>query len=224
MLAGASGLAGVSAQAPSGAVKVEQGTFRILVDGQQVGQEEFEIERQENTIQARGRLRLDAQGQHIEETSTLTLSLTYEPRSYEWKRTQPPGQFLKARFEGTKATLELSSGDTELVGREFLLEDTRVAVLDNNLFHHYLFLVRQYDFSRGGPQPVRILIPQEALPALVTLEDNGLHAVAAKPDSPTLRRLRMTSEDNEVWLWLDDRGRLVRISVPGVKVEVVRSP
>lgn len=224
MLAGVSGLAGLSAQAPSGAAQVERGTFRILVDGQQVGREEFEIERQESTIQARGRLRLDVQGQQIEETSTLTLSLTYEPRSYEWKRTQPPGQFLQARFEGTKATLELSSGDTELVGREFLFEDTRVAVLDNNLFHHYLFLVRQYDFTRGGAQPLRVLIPQEALPALVTLEDNGLHAVAAEPGSPALRRLRMTSEDNEVWLWLDDGGNLVRITVPGANVEVVRSP
>ncbi len=199
-----------------------RGAFRILVEGKEIGREEYEIERLANEVRARARLVLEAGGQKVEETASLALSPTYEPRSYEWKREKPAGQFLRVRFEGPKASQEFSLGGSETEQREFLFENTEVTILDNNFFHHYLFLVRRYDFTHGGPQPLRIFIPQEALPALVTLDNRPAEGAPPAPAEAKLRQLRMTTEDNEIWLWVDENGELVRLSVPSAKVEVVR--
>lgn len=213
---------GVSWQAPAKIPGPGRGVFRILVEGKEVGREEFQIEQQANEIQVRARLTLEAGGEKAEETAELIVSPTYEPRRYEWKRVKPAGQSLKVQFEGNKAALEASLGGSAADQREFLFESPAVTILDNNFFHHYLFLLRQYDFSRGGAQQMRILIPQEALPALVTLSDQGGETPKPEGAQPGLRRLRMTTEDNEVWLWVDPNGELVRLTVPLANVEVVR--
>lgn len=216
---GLSSRAGAQTAKSSGAAR---GAFRILVEGKEIGREEYEIEHLANEIRARARLVLDAGGQKVEETASLTLSPTYEPRSYEWKRERPAGQFLRVQFEGPKASLEFSVGGSETEQREFLFENTEVTILDNNFFHHYLFLVRRYDFTRGGPQPLRIFIPQEALPALVTLDNRPGEGAPTGTTEAKLRQLRLTTEDNEVWLWVDENGELVRLTVPLAKVEVLR--
>lgn len=215
--------AGLAPQVPGPSPAIERGAFRILVDAKEVGREDFEIERKADQIRARARLALEADGQKVEETALLTLSPAYEPRSYEWKRTKPAGQFVRVRFDGMQAALEFPLSGTDLDQREFLFETTQVVILDNNFFHHYLFLLRHYDFTRGGTQSVRILIPQEVLPALVTLEDMGMENVTDGQTQRSLRRLRLRTEDLEVWLWVDENAALVRLTVPQSKVEVLRT-
>lgn len=221
LIAWAGLLGALAARAPDEATA--RGAFRILVDAREVGREEFEIERSAEEIRVRARLRLTASGKEVEETATLTLSPNYQPRGYEWRRTRPAGTFVRVRFEGSKAALEFPLSATELDRREFTFETNQVAVLDNNFFHHYLFLLRQYDFGRGGVQSVRILIPQELLPAVVTLEEVKGEPANAGQGSQPLRRLRMKSQDNEIWLWVDENAGLMRLTVPQGKVEVLRS-
>ncbi|MFQ5816541.1 MAG: hypothetical protein ACE5H2_01120 [Terriglobia bacterium] len=217
-------LGALAAQVPGQVPRVAHGIFHIRVEGKEIGREEFEIERRATEIHARGRLTLRAGGRKVEETTALTLSTRHEPLRYEWKRTQPAGQFLRVQFQDNKAALEFSSSGTDVERREFIFETAQVVILDNNFFHHYLFLLRHYDFSRGGVQSIRILIPQEALPGIVTLEDQGLESVNAGETTHTLRRVRVTTEDKEIWLWVDEQGKLVRLTVPEAKVEVVRTP
>ena len=214
-------LGGLLAQGPASTPSTARGAFRILQGGKEVGQEEFEIEWSAEEIRARAQLTLKVEGKKVEETATLTLSPNYEPRSYEWKRIKPAGQFVRVQFEGSKAAVEFPSGE-ETDRREFEFEHTRVVILDNNFFHHYILLLRQYDFGRGGAQPVRILIPQALWPAVVTLELQGLEEATEKAAGPSLRKLRMTSEDNEVWLWVDEKAELTRLAAPQAGVEVIR--
>jgi len=208
----------VSGWAQGALAPVERGTFEILLGGQKIGTETYEIQSRETEIEVRGWVELSLNGQSLKQTTTLILSPAFQLRRYEWQQQAPKQTFARVQFDGTKASMEFPLTADTLDQREFLFETPDLVVLDNNVFHHYLFLLRRYDFSRGGPQPVRILIPQEVLPALVTLEDKGEETQAGS----RLRCLVMTSEDNQVWLWLDENRQLVRLSVPQAKVEVVR--
>lgn len=198
--------------------RVARGTFEIRLEGQKIGVETYEIQYRETEIEVHSRVELSIGGQQLKQTTTLTLSPSYQLRRYEWQQQEPKKTFARVRFDGTTATMEFPLTADELDQREFIFETADLVVLDNNVFHHYLFLLRLYDFTRGGPQPIRILIPQEVLPALVTLEDRGEKTEMGS----RFRWLVMTSENNEVWLWLDENRKLVRLSVPQAKVEVVR--
>jgi len=210
-------LAVVSGWPQETAARVERGSFEIRLKDQKIGVETYEIQFRETEIEVHGHVELSIAGEQLKQTTLLTLSPSYQLRRYEWQQQQPKQTFARVAFDGTKATMEFPLTAEELDQREFFFETPELVVLDNNVFHHYLFLLRRYDFARGGPQPIRILIPQEVLPALVTLEDRGEESGAAG----RLRRLVMTSEDNEVWLWLDEKRQLVRLSVPQAQVEVV---
>ncbi len=208
----------VSGWAHATPAAAERGAFEIRLEGQKIGTETYEIQSRETEIEVHGWVELSINGQQLKQTTTLILSPAYQVRRYEWQQQAPKQTFARVQFDGPKASMEFPLTADTLDQREFVFETPDLVILDNNVFHHYLFLLRRYDFTRGGPQSVRILIPQEVLPALVTLEDRGEETQGES----RLRCLVMTSEDNQVWLWLDENRQLVRLSVPQAKVEVVR--
>jgi hypothetical protein len=74
----------------------------------------------------------------------------------------------------------------------------------------------------GGKQTLRVFVPQEALPSLMTVEDLG---VAATPDSlgeTGLRHLLITTDLTHVDLWVDDKLHVQRVSVPATQLEASR--
>lgn len=203
---------------PASALAEDKGKFRILVNGQVVGREEFEIVPSATEWVARGATEIQpAQGPTTRITGSLHLTPDAAPISYEWSTDGAKKAGATIHFRNNVATIELRLEGSRPYTQQFTFSSPRVAILDNNLYHQYSILARLYDWEKKGPQPIAVLVPQEMTPGSVTVESLGPQSSGGSK----LEELRVRSEDLEVHLFLEGR-RLVRIAVPSSNAEVVR--
>lgn len=204
------------------AENAERGVFRVFAGGKSLGSESFEIATSAEGTEARAQIELAVGGQTSRQTARLSLGPAGLPRSYEWKQEAPKQAFVRVRFTEGKADVEFPAEGGSLDLRQFFFPTPDVVVLDDNVFHHFIFLLRHYDFAKGGRQTVNILIPQEVLPGTVDLEARGSEEVAVGTAKRRLERVAVISPDNEISVWVDEQKRVVKIGVPQAGVEVVR--
>jgi hypothetical protein len=196
----------------------DKGKFKILVGGQEVGTEQFEITASGGGWLAKGTSEIkSAQGpaQHI--TGSLQLHADGVPNHYEWSTDGAKKASSAIGFANNIATIELKLEGMKPFTQTFTFTSPMVVVLDNNLYHQYVVLSHLYDWSKGGAQNFSVLVPQEMTPGTVTVDSLGSQAVGgAKQDE-----LRVKTDDNELDLYLDS-GKLVRIVAPAANAEIVR--
>lgn len=197
----------------------DKGKFRILVNGQQVGTEEFEIAPSRNAWVAHGVTELHAaQGPVTRVTGTLRLASDGTPLSYEWSTEGPKKAAATIQFQGSSANIELRLPGSRPFDQQFTFSSPRVVVLDNNLYHQYAVLARLYDSEKKGSQSFSVLVPQSMTPGTVNVESLGLQAAE---DGKKFQELRVRTEDLDVDLFLD-ADKLMRIVVPGSNAEIIR--
>lgn len=208
------------APAPAAALFVEEkGRFKVLVDGQPVATEEFQISSGNGEWHARATADVPAaSGVTARVTGKLDLASDGAPLRYEWSASTPKKASATIEFHGGTASMELRLEGTAPFNQDFSFESPRVVILDNNLYHHYAILARLYDWKARGPQSFPVFIPQDTTPGIVLVEYVGPKVV----EGVQLEMLRVRSADNEIELYCDSSARLIRISVPSSKVEIIR--
>ena len=216
--------------APAASLAADKGTFRILLDGQPVGSEEFEISQDGRDWQARATSQITtADGTTTQVKGTLRLTADGSPLRYEWSTQgeKKAGALVDFRSGVASATLLLEN--SQPFEQQFTFDSPRIVILDNNLYHHYAILARLYDWSARGAQTFPVLIPQEMTPGSITVESLGAvsasrtgsrdpQSVEGKP----LELLRVRTPDLEVDLYLDSARRLVQLAVPSSKALILR--
>jgi hypothetical protein len=197
----------------------DKGKFRILLEGQVVGGEEFEISPSGETWIARGSTTAHVPGGgEVKATGQLKLAADGTPIRYEWNaQTQKKGSGAVDFTNGTaKSAIDL--GGKSPFTQDFTFPSPRVVVLDNNLYYQYAVLAQLYDWKASGKQEFSVLIPQDMTPGSVSVESLGPQQVAgAKYEA-----LRVTSPDLEILLYLDAGRRLMRVDVPSSKATIER--
>jgi hypothetical protein len=204
--------------APQQTLSPDKGKFRDMVNGRRVGSEEFEISQDGQGWVAHATADVkDAKGSTTHITSTLRLRADGTPIHYEWSTEGPKKASSAVDFDNGTATIQLQIPGKNPYTQQLFFKSPRVAILDDNLYYQYSILASLYDWSKGGPQDISVLIPQELTPGSITMEaldpenDNG----------KSLSRLRVHSQDLDLTLYFDS-GRLARISVPSSNAEIVR--
>jgi hypothetical protein len=195
----------------------EKGKFRILAGGQETGQEEFEISASGSGWMARGTSEIQSPQGKARITGALQFHPDGTPERYEWSTEGPKKASAAVAFNGVNAVAELHLQGMRPFTQQFTFSSPRIAVLDNNLYHHYVILARLYDWEKKGAQTLPVLVPQDMTPGSVTLESLGKQDV----NDARLEELRVKTEDLELDLYLDGP-RLVRIVAPSTNVEIVR--
>ncbi len=192
----------------------ERGVFHIVANGREIGTERFEIGPAPEGLRATAELTVQAEGGgKMTETSTLLLRGGTEPIRYERVQKSPKHGSATVTFGAEKASAHYKTSEGGTQDMDYYVPKN-VVVLDTNFFHHYTFLVRQYDFIKGGPQHINVLIPQEASPGMVRVEYVG-------PDQG-LRKLTATTDAMEIEIWANDAGQIMKLAAPDAKVEVTR--
>jgi hypothetical protein len=202
---------------PGGVFAQDKGTFRILVNGQQVGKEEFEISSRGGGWVAHDTSEIQGAGGTSHVTGTLELHADGTPARYEWSAQGEKKASATIGFEGSTATINLHVEGAKPYTQQFTFNSPQVVILDNNLYYQYAVLARLYDWNRKGTQTFTVLVPQELTPGSVTVESAGTHDASGKK----LEELAVKSPDLEVDLFLDGQ-RLVRILSPTTNAEVLR--
>ncbi|MGB6484527.1 MAG: hypothetical protein WBE86_13660 [Candidatus Acidiferrales bacterium] len=197
----------------------QKGKFRDMVNGKEVGSEEFEISSDGGGWLARGSASVrSAQGPETHITSQLQLRADGAPAHYEWTTvTGSKTAGASVDFDNGTATIHVQVNGGTPYTQQFFFKTPVIAILDDNLYHQYAILADLYDWSKKGPQTFSVLIPQEMTPGTITVE-------ALDPENSngkSLDRLRVRSQDLEIILYLDGN-RLERVSVPSSNAEIVR--
>jgi hypothetical protein len=202
---------------PASIFSPEKGKFRILVNGQEVGSENFEISRSGDNWIARGDTDIKSAGNEMQVSGTLKLHSDGTPVHYQWSTKGAKKASSTISFSGPTATIELRLAGAKPYTQQFTFKSPQIVVLDNNLYDHYAVLARLYDWNKKGTQTFSVLVPQELTPGTVTVQSLGSQEI----DGKKLEELRVNTEDLEVDLYLDGR-RLVRLVAPSNNAEIVR--
>ncbi len=195
----------------------DKGKFRILVNGQEVGKEDFELAPDNGNWVAHGAAEIQTSDGVEHVSGTLELRADGTPARYEWSTQGAKKAASTVTFDGSIATIELRIEGARPYTQQFTFPSPEVAVLDNNLYDQYAVLARLYDWQKKGAQTFSVLIPQELTPGSVVVESMGARDVNGKK----LEELEVKTEDLEVELFLEG-SRLVRIVSPSSNAEILR--
>jgi hypothetical protein len=196
----------------------DKGKFKILVNGQPAGSEDFSLSANGGNWVARGNAEIQTPQGVAHVTGNLELRSDGAPVRYEWTMQGAKKAASTIVFNGATATVELRMEGARPYTQQFTFNSDRVLVLDNNMYDQYAILARLYDWDKKGAQTFSVIVPQEMTPGSVTVESLG------KQDSGSgekLEQLRVKTEDIELSLFLDGQ-RLVRIVSPSANAEIVR--
>jgi hypothetical protein len=211
-------LAPVSAPAVSDSGFIaDKGKFRIMVNGQQVGKEEFEIGPSGSDWVAHGTSEIQAPKGSSHVTGTLNLKPDGTPARYEWSTDGPKKASSVIVFNGVVANVELRVEGARPYTQQFTFSSPHIVVLDNNLYHQYAILFRLYDWDKKGVQSFSVLVPQEITPGSITVESVGKQDVGGA----SLEELRVKTEDNEIDAFFDGP-KLMRLLAPSANAEIIR--
>jgi hypothetical protein len=192
----------------------DKGKFRILLAGQSIGTEDFDISASDGKWVVRGTT--DAHtpgGDDSKTTGELQLASDGTPIHYAWSADSPKPASGTVDFDSGTAKTSTDFGTGHAYHEDFKFP-SRVVVLDNNLYEQYAVLARLYDWRAGGEQSFPVLIPQDITPGTIKVD--------AGSGAGGLAELVVKSADLEIHLFCDASHRLVRLEVPASKVVVER--
>jgi hypothetical protein len=205
----------------------ESGEFRILIGGREVGTEKFALTGAGDGITSMSTLQFRNPGenhQRITLESKLEMNARYVPRSYT----------LKSEVEGKTGTIVGEFGPNQAMfsydtgsgtpRKSGLLVGNEYTLLDTNLFHHFLFLARLFNYEKKDkPQRFEVVVPQEQESGFVSITEIGKEDIDVRGKKMSTRRLRVDSGSLRIDLWVDNQRDIQKISVPGRGIEVVRA-
>jgi hypothetical protein len=212
----------VPAQSSRDAAFSDSGVFFILSGQRRIGTEKFKITPVSSGLESTGEIDVGMPGSpRVLETGTLKLNRKRQPTSYERQQKLPKKGSIAVEFGSPESTL-VSQTEAGTGKQIFILPADQLAVLDTNFFHHYAFLVMDYDVAKGGPQHFNVFVPQEATPGTISLELKGKENLQVGKAPRELNHFEAVTEEVKIDLWASPSGELYRISIPQANLEVVR--
>ena len=218
---------------PDATQVVDSGSFGIFIRGQRVATETFHVQQQSGVSEIKSQLKETGSSDSAGQKSDLEITSNGELLRYDWSQASggslsvyPENEFLKE-----KITTSATSKPAE---QPFLLPSS-TPILDNNFFVHREVLAWRYLSSacrsEGGslkcpqePAEFGSLVPQDRISMPVRMELVGKEKVTIRGAERQLLHLKLTGENFEWSLWLDDQDhyKLIRVTIPADSTEVVR--
>jgi hypothetical protein len=207
-----------AAQKTGPAFSPDKGKLRILVNGQEVGKEEFEIGPGGGGWVAHGTAQIQTPQGSSHVSGTLNIRASGAPVRYEWSSEGAKKASATVAFSGSSANIDLRLEGARPYTQQFTFNSPIVVVLDDNLYHQYAILAHLYDWNKKGAQSFSVLVPQEMTPGTISVESLGKQPGAGGAE---FEELRVKTEDNEIDVFLDGP-KLMRLVAPSANAEIVR--
>lgn len=135
----------------STALQAEKGKFNILLDGNSVGHEQFEITASGSGWVASGSSELTPPGgKKTKVTGKLAIQRDGSPIAYDWSAQTDKTNGAHIEFSNGVAKIILQMQGARPFEQDLTFGAPIIAVLDNNLYYQYAVLPLIYDWSKGG--------------------------------------------------------------------------
>lgn len=199
-------------------------TFSIFLKGQQIGREQVNLTRTPDgwRIMSSGQLSV---GQSTLENKHFEVRYTADWQPVELRIDALIGgrkYGLNTSFGLTTAVNEITSGDTTNSKNDTL--SARAVVVPNNFYAAYEALAARLVHADKGAQFPAYVAPQAEVP--LTVEDVANEQVQTAGGALAVRRFRVKFQNAGLPvaadIWVDERGRLARLELPVISLQVVR--
>jgi hypothetical protein len=216
--------AAVTAPAAAQTALLDEGTFRILVSGREVGVETFSIRQNaagaEAVVIAQGRVVIDAAGGGSEVVANVQLAgAGLRPVAYDVELRGGDARRINARVTGSRASARTVSTAGETM-REYIVSDGAV-LLDDGVAHHYYFIAQR---AAAGATSTPIVVPRESRQIQATIESGGSETISAGGQNVQARKLVVTPAGGDPRsVWVDGQGRVLRVEIEARQYVAVRT-
>jgi hypothetical protein len=203
----------------------EEGEFRIYVSGKEIGTEKFIIVTAADSASSTSIVQFQnpaEKHQKVQFETRLNMDGHYVPRNYELK-SDIDGEKgnIAGTFSSNQAIFQYSGGPS--TRKSGLMVGDKFTLLDTNIFHHFIFLVRLFDFdSREKMQQFEVAIPQEPDSGFLKITELKRENITVRGKKMDAHHLRADSGTMIVDLWVDSQRILYKIAVRSKEIEVVR--
>ena len=214
--------------------KVDSGSFGVFMNGRRVGTETFSITQNPNGSVIQSEFKAEGSAGQAVQNSELQLTGTGEIRRYEWKE-QSPGKAQSLVIPNDQfLTQKWSASPDEKPTEQPYLLPAATSILDDYFFVHREVLAWKYLAStcrteKGQVQcPLKqraqfgTMNPRQHSSAPASMEFMGREKVTVGNVEKELSKLELKSEAGSWLIWFDDQFKVLRISIPSEKTEVVR--
>jgi hypothetical protein len=194
---------------------LDEGTFRLLVGGREVGTETFTIRQsgsgERAVVIAQGRVVLDGAAGAEQVTSSLQLSgATLQPAAYDLQVEGGSTERIAGRVVGGRFSARIVRPAGEQM-REYLVSDGAV-IADEGVAHQYYFLAQRVG-TEGGRVP--LVIPRTSRQVWAQVTVHGNESVEIGGRTVQARRLEVAPQGGAAaQVWVDSSGRVLRVSIP----------
>jgi hypothetical protein len=203
---------------------LDEGTYRIMVGGAEVGMETFTIRQNgaglDAVVIAKGRVVLDASKGGTQINASVQLSgQALRPAAYEVEVRGADAQGIRATVRGSRVSARImsSAGENQ---REYLVSDGAVLV-DEGVAHQYYFLARR---AGTGSVSVPIVMPRLSRQVTASVTFRGDEQVTIAGKSVPSRHLTVQPQGNAaVEVWADSAGRILKIEIPSRQYVAIRT-
>ncbi|MDT4896787.1 MAG: uncharacterized protein QOH25_1864 [Acidobacteriota bacterium] len=188
---------------------VDSGKLLSFSDGKQIGIETFTI-RKTGVSESTGSLTVNGQTLNLK---SRTEYRDTHPVSFELE--DSPGPKVKVSINGTDVKMVAPQEATAQTDAEAL-------ILENGIGHQYYFLVRRYDKLKGGVQQFKMFVPSVMQTVPLSLElKRAIKSLSEKPAGLEHYAAVIANSINADII-TDSSGKLILLSYPSQKIEVVR--
>jgi hypothetical protein len=229
------GLAAASSAAAQ--TTLDEGTFRLLAAGREIGRETFSIKRTGSGADivtvAHSHLAVDSGGTRKTVESNIQLrGETLRPVTYQECRliraplAPPKGcpvktagdQWVSASIAGRRVSAMVLTSASEQ-RREYLVDDE--AIIANGFANHYGFLVSRVS---GASARVPLLVPSQNRQVIADVSITASAAVNIAGTAVPARRMVVQAEgEPERRVWVDEAGHVLRLEIPALDLIAERT-
>jgi hypothetical protein len=213
-------------QAPNASGVIDQGTFVIRADTQEVGRETFRVLERRVGDSTSGWLfdanaRWTGTGRPALFAPVIEIGRDSMTQALSFNVSGGPAPlYISGRPNRNRFTLRSVSHGMERA-RE-LSADRAVVVIDDSVFTPYLLVAWR---ARAIPESLTVVFPRGAVRARVAIQDLGAESTTLNRDEATLRHVLISGgPSGPVHLWLGSGGRLMKVELPDRKLTAERLP
>jgi hypothetical protein len=203
-------------------VRIDEGTFRILLGGREVGMETFSI-RQNGTgadavIIAQGRVVLEQNGGSEVVANVQLAGAGLRPVAYDLELRGSDARRIHGSVSGRRASARIAAASETF--REYLVTEGAV-VLDDGVAHHYYFIAQR---AAAGATTVPIMVPRESRQIQASITVGAAESITAGGSAVQARRITVQPDGGDVRsVWIDSQGRVLRVEIPARNLVAVRT-
>ena len=211
---------------------VDSGSFGVFIKGQRMVTESFHIEQADGLSVIKAELKEPNTSTAIQKCE-LEVTSAGELIRYEWS--QDSGGSLSVLPSNDFLIEKITAGVSGKASEQPFLMPTTSVVLDNNFFVLREVLLWRYLAAdckpdgtsmkcQQGPVEFGVIVPQDHNSMPVRVELVGNDKVTIRGAERDLLKINLTGESFEWSLWVDpqDQFKLMRVTIPAEKTEVIR--